>query len=73
MTAERRLAGVTDQWAKKHNHDQDVTTTLKIDFGKMNPSEALISKIENPKVSVSSAENELYSPHMRVRFYFKCL
>ena len=58
---------------KKHNHDQDVTTTLKIDFGKMNPSEALISKIENPKVSVSSAENELYSPHMRVRFYFKCL
>ena len=59
---------------KKHNHNDEVTTTVTIDFGKMNPSkDDFISEIKNPKVFNSSAENELYSPHMRVKFYFKCL
>ena len=55
-----------------HNHNGYEDANVSIDFGKMNPSEAFISRITNPKVSKSTAENELYSPHMRVTFMFKC-
>ena len=59
--------------SKKHNHNDELTTTFTVDFGKMKPSEeGFISKIKNPKVSISTAENDLYSPHMRVVFMFKC-
>ena len=59
--------------SKKHNHDKIAKTSVGIDFGKMNPAEAFISRITNPKVSKSTEENDLYSPHMRVTFMFKCL
>ena len=59
--------------SKKHSHNVAATTEVNIDFSKMNPSEAFISRITNPKVSKSTQENELYSPHMRVKFMFKCL
>ena len=55
-----------------HDHERNENINLAIDFGRMNPSEAFVSRITNPKVSISSAENELYSPHMRVKFMFKC-
>ena len=58
--------------ASAHNHDVYEDTTVTIDFGYMNSSEAFISRITNPKVSKSTAENDLYSPHMRVTFMFKC-
>ena len=64
--------------SKKHNHNEVVTETIEIDFGKMKPSDEdfnkpKITNITNPKVSKSTAENDLYSAHMRVVFYFKCL
>lgn len=58
--------------SKKHNHNESVTVKIPIDFGNMTSSEDFISLITNPKVSLSSAENDLYSPHMRVLFFFKC-
>ena len=47
-------------------------TTFTVDFAHMNSSEAFISTITNPNISISTKKNELYSPHMRVLFYFKC-
>ena len=58
--------------AKPHNHDYIATTSVTIDFSKMNTAQAFISDITNPKVSKSTEENNLYSPHMRVMFMFKC-
>ena len=64
-SAKREAAGV-------HNHDIDEEANFTIDFSKMNASEAFISRIKNPKISKSTAENDLYSPHLRVKFIFKC-
>ena len=69
----RRTSGMGgSKAADQHDHDRYEDTNVTIDFGSMNPSEAFISKITNPKVTKSTAENELYSPHMRVKFMFKC-
>ena len=59
--------------ASSHGHDEKVNLIFTVDFSDMSTSEAFISKITNPKVSKSSAENDLYSSHMRVKFMFKCL
>ena len=62
-----------------HGHDQThttvvcITTSVNVDFGYMNETEAFISKMANSTINWSSAENDLYSPHMRVHFMFKCL
>ena len=58
--------------AKEHNHDIYEETSFTVDFSKMKSSEAFISRITNPKISKSTAENDLYSPHLRVTFIFKC-
>lgn len=57
--------------SEAHDHDF-IDTTFAVDFGKTNISEAFISRITNPKITQSTAENDLYSPHMRVKFMFKC-
>ena len=59
--------------ARYHNHDDWKNTDVTVDFSKMDASEAFISRITNPKVSKSTEENELYPPHLRVTFMFKCL
>ena len=59
--------------ARHHNHNEWENTDVTVDFSKMGVSEAFISRITNPKVSKSTEENELYSPHLRVTFMFKCL
>lgn len=56
-----------------HDHNEWENTDVTVDFSKMSASEAFISRITNPKVSKSTEENELYSPHLRVTFMFKCL
>ena len=64
-----------DGWgtsASPHFHNITEETNFTVDFGRMASSEAFISHITNPKVSKSTAENELYPPHMRVKFMFKC-
>ena len=58
--------------SNKHDHNKLEKTSVEVDFSNMNTAEAFISTITNPKVSISSAENDLYSPHMRVTFMFKC-
>ena len=55
---------------KMQNSNKD--THITVNFADMNASEAFVSTITNPKVTRSTAENELYSPHMRVKFMFKC-
>ena len=73
MTLRERTSGMGGSSSgSHHDHKQEENINLAIDFGQMNPSEAFVSRITNPKVSISSAENELYSPHMRVKFMFKC-
>ena len=59
--------------ARAHDHNEWENTDVTVDFSKMDASEAFISRITNPKVSKSTEENELYSPHLRVTFMFKCL
>lgn len=77
-TGPKTLKTLMGYWAEngrpsdRHNHDEYVTTSFNVDYSKMNDSEAFISKITNPKISVSTAANELYSPHLRVVFMFKC-
>ena len=66
-------SSTSNRGSSQHNHDIYEETTVAVDFSKMNPSEAFISRITNPRVSKSTEENELYSPHMRVTFMFKCL
>ena len=68
----KQYMGGSGSLSNKHNHVDNENTSVQINFGDMNTSEAFISRITNPKVSKSSAENELYSPHMRVTFMFKC-
>ena len=67
----RTLSSSQGTMSEKHDHDF-IDTTFAVDFGKINPSEAFISRITNPKITQSTAENDLYSPHMRVKFMFKC-
>ena len=58
---------------KKHHHDEYLDAIVPIDFSKMNETEAFISKVKNPNISVAKEQSEnLYSPHMRVKFMFKC-
>ena len=68
----QRVAGGSGNMARHHNHDIEEEASFTIDFSKMNASEAFISRITNPKISKSTAENDLYSPHLRVKFIFKC-
>ena len=56
----------------EHNHNHVSTTSVTVDFSKMNTATAFISHITNPKISKSTEENNLYSPHIRVKFMFKC-
>lgn len=58
--------------ARKHKHTKEATTNVTINFADMNQASAPISRIIASKVATSSKENELYSPHMRVQFMFKC-
>lgn len=59
--------------ANKHDHNIDTETFVTIDFSKMDTAIGFISHITNPKVCKSTDENDLYSPHIRVMFMFKCL
>lgn len=61
-----------NQVAQSHNHNIDTDTSVTIDFSKMDTAIGFISHITNPKVCKSTEENDLYSPHMRVMFMFKC-
>ena len=69
----KQYMGGSGSLSNKHGHNQWENADVSIDFSKMSNSEAFISKITNPKVTKSSLENDLYSPHMRVIFFFKCL
>ena len=69
----KQYMGGSGSLSNKHGHNQWEDADVLVDFSRMNYSEAFISKITNPKVSKSTAENDLYSAHMRVVFYFKCL
>ena len=64
----------SSQVSKDHHHDNDDQTSVNINFADMTEEAALISNFKNPnsKITKSSGENELYSPHMRVTFMFKC-
>ena len=68
----KQYMGGSGSLSNKHGHNQWENADVTVDFSKMGSSEAFISKITNPKVTKSSAENDLYSPHMRVLFFFKC-
>ena len=68
----KQYMGGSGSLSYKHGHDEYVNMSFTVDFSQMSTSEAFISKITNPKVSKSTSENELYSPHMRVKFMFKC-
>ena len=59
--------------SNKYSQNQWENADVTVDFSKMASSEAFISKITNLKITKSSAENDLYSPHTRVLFFFKCL
>lgn len=59
--------------APKHRHNHNVgETSVRIDFGEMQEENSPITNILAPKIKKSLDENELYSPHMRVQFMFKC-
>ena len=78
-TGPKTLKTLMGYWAEngrpsdRHNHDEIVTASFDVDYGKMNDSEAFISKITNPKVTINTDENGLYSAHLRVIFLFKCI
>ena len=57
-----------------HQHNINAQTSVNVNFADMSEEETLISNFKNPnsKITKSSGENELYSPHMRVTFMFKC-
>ena len=61
-------------YSRYHRHDENGQTTVNVNFGDMSEEATLISNFKNPnsKVKKSSGDNELYSPHMRVTFMFKC-
>ena len=58
--------------AFNHQHTTKYTTDVTVNFADMTEDSTPISNIKSPKVTKSSVENELYSPHMRVQFIFKC-
>ena len=61
---------------KKHHHNEYIDIFFPIDFSNMTESEAFITKksIQNPNITLAQDESEnLYSPHMRVKYMFKCL
>ena len=58
--------------AKSHNHDIVKETSANVNFADMSEESAPITRILASKVTKTTNENELYSPHMRVRFMFKC-
>ena len=43
-----------------------------VDFSKMSTSSAGVSKIRGAGIDLTNNANDLYSPHMRVYFIFKC-
>ena len=45
----------------------------EVDFSKMNYSAAPVSKIRGAGIELTSNANDLYPPHMRVFFLFKCV
>ena len=69
----KQYMGGSGSLSYKHGHNEWEDADVSVDFSRMNYSEAFISKITNPKVTISTATNDLYSAHMRVVFYFKCL
>ena len=58
--------------SEKHAHNDNVKTDVTVDFGDMTQSMAPISRIYSSKISITSNENDFYSPHMRVQYLFKC-
>ena len=73
VTTSKNHSGMGGSRASSHhNHDTYEDANVSIDFGQINHEETFITNITNPKVSISTNENELYSPHMRVTFMFKC-
>ena len=68
----KQLGGGSGSLSNKHGHTEMEDLNVNVDYSKMNAAEAFISRITNPKVSKSTAENDLYSPHMRVLYMFKC-
>ena len=68
----KKLGGGSGSLSGKHGHDENWKTDVTINFSDMTETSAPISTIRAPKVTKTSKENELYSPHMRVRFMFKC-
>ena len=57
-----------------HQHNINAQTSVNVNFADMSEESALMSnfKVSNSNMKISSNENELYSPHMRVTFMFKC-
>ena len=56
-----------------HRHDQDNgRTSVTIDFSDMEEEGGEVTNIFAPNITESRNANELYSPHMRVRYIFKC-
>ena len=48
------------------------TKYAKVDFSQMSYSSAGVSKIRGAGIDLTSNANDLYPPHMRVYFIFKC-
>ena len=57
-----------------HQHNIDAQTSVNVNFADMSEEPAFMTdfKVSNSNMKISSNENELYSPHMRVTFMFKC-
>ena len=77
MPVETREAYFTKSTKDKGSHDvysgkTSYTKYAKVDFSKMSYSSAGVSKIRGAGIDLTSNANDLYSPHMRVYFIFKC-
>ena len=59
--------------ARHHDHNELAFTSVTVNFGDMTEEYCPVTNIMSPKISLSTNENELYSPHIRVKFMFKCI
>ena len=77
MPVETREAYYTKATKDKGSHKvysskASYTKYAKVDFSQMSYSSAGVSKIRGAGIDLTSNANDLYSPHMRVYFIFKC-
>ena len=51
---------------------QNIQRSVNVNFAFMNESAAPVTRIMGSNIEASTGSNELYPPHMRVTFIFKC-